>query len=321
MPRVRPSPTGPAATIWVVATLAAVLACNGSSPPAHTPDPAPEFGACDPAGGALQVLSSERYRKYIPPVREALNIAIAYSAQKYGWRPATPICVHFFKSQTDLAHGLEQLAGLPPAEASTMSLFWGTTGIDAANGLDAIYINAGTVNEPTLMGRLAVHEYFHVLQSHLTLVSAPAWFQEGLAEWEMMSLLGFRYGNWFLLLQEDVRRSRDIPLASLQSWEQWQAANSQESEAFTGPYWKAAAAIMFIETIGGPDAPAVILGPARNGASTEEPFRAALAQVTGITLDDFDARLRAFISRYEWVSPTSTPWSGLHSSTPRSPSP
>ena len=306
----------PATAIFAMATLALVLACGQEGAPSPTPAPSPEFGSCNPGGEAIQVLSGQRHQKYARPVREALGIAMAYTAQKYGWRPTYPVCVHFFNSQTDFASGLEQLAGLSAGEAARRSKFWGTTGIDTANGLDAIYINAGIVNEPTLMGRLAAHEYFHVLQSHLPTIAAPAWFLEGLAEWEMMSLLGFRYENWFILLQDDVRRGRDVPLADLEGWDQWQTVNSAESQAFTGPYWKAAAAIMFIEATGGPDAPVAMLRGAQDAVPAPVPFSTALLQVTGITLDEFDDRLREFISQHKWVAPTSTPWSGFNPDNP-----
>lgn len=284
-----------------LAALAAASACGGASPsaepmPTHPPPTPIEFRSCDPAGEAFQIVThGDGLEKYIQPVDDALALARQYSAQNYGWQPSTPVCVHLFSRSAAFVEGLQQ-AGWGKNVAEEYRIFWGTVGTDPQTGLDAAYIDVGVIGVPKLAAGTAVHEYFHIVQSHIGgTVGSPVWFTEGMAAWAASKVMGTGYSNWLALAQEDVRAGRDAPLSSLTTWQQYREF-AEKTQNSVDPFFfgfKVRAAFMLMEELAGPTAPARILRGSEGRRPTS--FEEAFQEVTGLTLPEFEARLRDFI--------------------------
>jgi len=246
------------------------------------------------------VTHGDGLEKYVQPVREALALAREYADENFGWQPTTPVCIHLFDRSGAFVEGLQQ-AGWSKWNADEYRAFWGTVGIDPQTLLDAAYIDAGVISVPELVARTAVHEYIHIVQGHVggtrggASVQFPQWFIEGMAYWEVDKIMGVRYRTWLTLVQEDVRAGRDAPLASLTTWDQYlrliEQARDSSKPNFIG--FKLNAAFMFLEEIAGPTAPAQILR--RSTGHGALAFEDAFREVTGLTLPEFEAKLREFI--------------------------
>ncbi len=266
--------------------------------PTHPPPTPIEFRSCDPAGETFQIVThGDGLEKYVDPIRDALASAQEYSAQNFGWQPATPVCVHLFDRSTAFVEGLQQ-AGWGKNMAEEYRIFWGTVGTDPKTGLDAAYIDAGVISVPELAARTAVHEYFHIVQAHVRgPLDFPVWFTEGMAYWEVDKIMGVRYRNWLTLAQEDVRAGRDRPLASLTTWAQYVDYVGKKQNT-VDPFFfgfKLNAAFMFLEELAGPKAPARILRGSEGHTPTS--FEEAFQEVTGLTLQEFESELRDFIMK------------------------
>ncbi len=296
-----------------VAAVSAWLACGGGAglAPSATRSPTPldslAATRCDVADQQkVQIVThGEATAKYVEPVRAALSTAVNHADANYGWAPTEPVCVHLFPDPDAFVKGLRTLAGFDHVTAERFRLIFGMAGRDAEARADAVYVNAGMLAVPDWVAFTAAHEYFHVVQEHVggtmggPQAAFPTWFLEGIAQWEPVRFLGAPFPTWLMLLREEERRGREIPLSSLVTWEQWWRARQQAATS-DNPLRvldKARAAAMFLEQIAGPTAAAQILRDNKGGDLTG--FESVFQQVSGLTLQEFEVRLREFISQGE----------------------
>ncbi len=291
----------PVAAVIALSAALATVACAGGSSGDPSPGPTASIApskspraavsGCEggPDGSPRVVLHGEGLDSLGPAISKALAKASERSDSAYGYRPSTSICAHVFPGDREFIRGLHDQGGFDRATAATYEKFLGTFGRDIATGNDAIFINAIL---PQRVVFIAVHEYFHVVQSHLPRpVGVPTWFEEGIADWEAQKIEPHPQTNWLALLVSSQRAGSAPSLSSLATWDQWRTTVAQGNPANpSAGYHKARAAAMFLEETDGEGAASEIL---HSGATTlfEEAFRA----VTGLGLAEFESRLEAFL--------------------------
>jgi hypothetical protein len=246
-----------------------------------------DLDSCQRAAGPderFRVIAHEKNAgQYTPSIEQAMTKAIDRSGSAYDWAAAEPVCVHVFSSDNAFLQGLQELGGFPPAESFNYRSFLGTTGFDEFTGRDAIFMNTVAATQPKSVAYLTTHEYFHIVQNHVANVGAPAWFLEGMAEWEALRLVGAPIPTWLVLLLTEERQGRSPPFSALQTSEQW-----LQIDRVASPYFKARAALLYLERMAGSDAPIRIL---KESADFEVTFR----EVSGLTIAEFEAGLPGFL--------------------------
>ena len=246
-----------------------------------------DLDSCQRAAGPderFRVIAHEKNaEQHVDSLEEAMTKAIDRSASAYGWAPEQPICVHVFSSDNAFIQGLQELGGFPPAEAFNYRTYFGTFGFDVGTGRPSIFLNTVISVGPNWVPYLATHEYFHIVQQHVMNASLPTWYLEGMSEWEALRLQGEPRPTWLVILLTDERQGRSHPFSALQTWEQWRGI-----ERGALPYFKAKAAIMYIERLAGEGAPIKIL-------KESVIFDAKFREVSGLTVAEFEAGLPEFL--------------------------
>ncbi len=148
-------------------------------------------------------------------------------------------------------------------------------------------MNTVATTQPKQAAYLVTHEYFHIVQNHVANVNAPMWYLEGMAEWEAFRLVGAPIPTWLAILLTDERQGRSHPFSTLETSEQWWQINRGAS-----PYFKATAAILYLERLAGADAPIDVLrGTGVDSAS----FELIFSSVSGMGVEEFENTLPQFL--------------------------
>lgn len=233
--------------------------------------------------GRYREVPSERFRfilygeeadvlaAYLAPLAEE---AYDQLAERYGYRPATPIRVEVFPSHADFSVRTVGLAGLGALGVS----FGNVLAMDSPSARDR-----GTFN----WGSTFWHELAHTFHLGMTDHRVPRWFTEGLA-----------------VLEERRAREgwgRDASPAFLAAYKQERLLPvSRLNDGFVRPeypeqigfsYYQASLVCELIERDHGPDALLRMLDGFRRGLGTPEVFR----QVLGTDIEAFDRRFEAYM--------------------------
>lgn len=289
-----------------VAALSVCTACNADTPMPSGLTPSSTlldsaFAVCNvdvPTDNKVQIVAhGEGAKEAAPVIRSALSIAVDYAAANYDWAPEYPVCVHVFSTTGSFIHGLQEMGGLGRASALTYAHSFGTVGREVNTGFDAMYLNVAVSLSPNWEPFLATHEYFHIVQGHVggtmggSQGSFATWFIEGVADWEATKLQGAPFENWLDMVRREEERGHGLSLSSLVAWRQW--SQIRTSAQYVSAINKARAAAMFLEEIAGPEAAPRILRANLGGDLTG--FENAFRQVSGLDLQEFEARLREFV--------------------------
>jgi hypothetical protein len=258
------------------------------TPRTLTPVPSPviDRDACDRAPGTddrFRVAAhDESARNSIAEIEAALGSAIDHSGPVYGWTPVELFCVHVFSTEDAFVTGLQAFLGLGDF-ANEFRDNSGTVYFDWDKGRDAIFLNMSATRSA---GRTITHEYHHIVQGYVEHGGAPVWFLEGIAEWEAARLQGDPDPGWLSSFVAQEQLGLAPKLSGLVNQHQWLAVD--ESAA----YARSRLAVMYLESIAGPDAPPSLL---TNENVIDAPaFEAGLRDLTGLSLEEFDGRLLAF---------------------------
>jgi len=268
-----------------------------------------DLDACDrePAGDPrLRVTAHEAAAgEYVASIEVALGKAIDHAGAVYRWTPRQPLCVHLFASDEGFLQGLQQLAGWAPRLTYDYSNNGGTVGRDVATGQDAVYIKLTVrlVREAeNWAAYIATHEYYHVVEWHIGGTNGgrqdhfPTWFLEGMADWEATKQEGHPHPWWLTSLLAEERAGRALLLGAFVTWDQWRRLDIRRPL-----YWKARAALMYLEELAGPSAAYEILS--LNAGGNLSRFETAFEEVSGLTLAEFEAGFLPFLERLAAAHP------------------
>jgi hypothetical protein len=258
-----------------------------------------DLDSCDagPTGDPrLRIIAHEPpAREQVASVEAAIVRSINYAGEAYGWAPVEPICVHLFASDNGFLQGLQQLAGRTPRKSRESGKGLGSAGYDEATGRDAIYMNLVKLPSDNWAAYLAAHEYYHIVQRHVGDTAGgsqkfPTWFLEGMADWEATKQEGHPRPWWFNTLLMEERAGRGLPFSQLVTRDQW-----RDTEWLSPRYYKARAALMYLEELAGPTAAYEILST--NAAGDLSTFETAFQEVSGLTLAEFEAGVLPSVER------------------------
>jgi hypothetical protein len=230
------------------------------------------------------VAQDEGAQDYVGGVEAALTGAIEHAGSVYGWTPVEPVCVHLFSSDETFIQGLQLTGGLSANFAATFSEYGGTTGVDLHTNRDAIFLNVSDVRSVPF---LTTHEYLHIVQYYVEHGGAHIWFLEGISEWEAGRLHGNPDPQWLSSFVALARLGQVPELSRLVNQHQW-----IEVEDSFAAYAKVRLALMYLETIAGPNAAPALLGD--ENVTDFVDFEPAFRALTGLTIDEFDDQLLPF---------------------------
>ena len=255
--------------------------------PARTPIPSIDVGACDSAPGPddrFRVAAhDDGARARISEIEAALTGAIEHAGAIYGWTPTELFCVHVFSSEDSFISGLQAFLGFGDTYADTFRDNSGTVYFDWDKGRDAMFLNTSAARSIQFA---ATHEYLHIVQGYVEHGGAPIWFLEGLADWEATRLHGDPDPEWVSTFVDLDELGLTSKLSQLASEIQWTEADQD------GAYLKSRLALVYLERIAGTGAAPTLL---TNEYVLEVPdFEVALQEMTGLTIDELDRRLRPF---------------------------
>jgi hypothetical protein len=271
-------------TTTVLGLLAALALVSSAC--AGTPKTSPAVTAVTPVASAVterQIEDDSGVNLVVAPsvkgqvdeaaILDAFHRAVDQGEKDFGLRPERSVTIYI---DPDSALGLEDALGL--------------------SSKSAIHLRAGQTRTPNSLLPLMMHEYTHVLQHQVGRLR-PQWWIEGQADFESRRVLDPARAAQVraaLLRQlaSDLRNNRAPSLSELRGNGSW---DEYVKRAGAGrAYGWGNGAVTYIEDGWGFDAVARIMTDA-TGPNTLSSFDEAVRRETGLSPEEFEAGLRAWL--------------------------
>lgn len=225
-------------------------------------------------------------------MRHSLAASVAAAEQAYGWTLTWPLRVHLYDDHDAFVEGIRHDAGDQRGSNRSLERTFGTTGF-IASGMMGFLVD--TSNFPTAddLRMLAAHEFAHVAQWGALGCPCvlPFFAIEGGAEYFAGLVVGhdqpFLAGR-FRRAQADERGGNPVPLRELIT----RPERSDERRTLAA-YSRGYAAMRFLTTRWGLDAFTRLHVDSVDGGP--DAFIAGMETLTGLSLDEFDRQLSAFL--------------------------
>lgn len=243
---------------------------------------------CEPRMIAHGPLSQAR----LSEVRNALGDSAAWGAAVFGWPLTWPLHVHAYDDHPTFVEGVRRDAGDDDATARSLASTRGVAGV-LANGMRGFLLDLSGFKDPTSLRMLIAHEYGHIAQAGAMgcTCNAPFWAIEGGAEYFASLVAGpheTNLANRFASAVGDEFAKRATPLASIS-----RPSASSEPKAALPAYTRGYAAFRFLAASRGDESFGRIHRDHPMGSVDQ--WLAAFGQVSGLPLDEFDARLSLWL--------------------------
>jgi hypothetical protein len=209
-----------------------------------------------------------------------------------GWPLTWPVRVHLYDTHAAFVEGKREEGGDPDVAEESLKLAFGLTTI-LDNGMLGVMVDTSRFPGPDDLQMLLAHEFTHAGQAGLlgTPSLLPFFIVEGGAEYVASLVVGTEQRDLaarFRAAVNDERANRAVPLREL-------VAKPSESDLrrTAAAYSRGYAAVRFLTSRWGRDAFTRL--HQENVGGSPQRFLMAMSDVTGLTLDQFDQELRAYL--------------------------
>lgn len=228
----------------------------------------------------------------VDEVHASFEASMRASEDLFGWYLTLPIRVHLYDSHQALVNGKRVEGGDSRANERTYESVYGiTTLLD--NGMVGILVDTSYFRDPRDLRMLIAHEFAHIAQTGLlgNPNVLPFFVTEGGAEYFASLVVGAdqRYladRLWNAVADEGSGRA--VPLRELIA-----RPSDTDRERMLAAYSRGYAAMRFLVERWGRDS--FTLLHRENVGGTPQRFIQNMARITGMTLDQFDRELRAWL--------------------------
>jgi hypothetical protein len=225
-------------------------------------------------------------------LREALAAAAGTAERLMDWPLTWPIRAHVYDDHDTFVRGAVEEGGNSRATPQSLQNVRGMAGI-IANGMRGFLVDASGFTNPRGLQALIAHEYFHIVQAAVLgcTCNGPFWAIEGGAEYFAALVAGAEERSLVRRYQaaaSDEYTGQAVPLTQLRR----QPPESDRTRTLAA-YTRGYAAFRFLALTWGEDAFARLHRAPGPGSVND--YLDLLAAITGLSLDDFDTALGAFL--------------------------
>jgi hypothetical protein len=231
-------------------------------------------------------------RARLADARASLEAAVVTAEQLFGWSPSWPMRVHVYDDHTAFIAGNRDEGGDPAATTRSLTNTYGVR-LVLANGMTGILVDVSRFPDADGLRMLLAHEFAHVAQTAVSggTRNLPFFAVEGGAEYFASLVVGPEQAELARRFQEavdDEHHGAAVPLREL-----IRRPDDDDRRRLAASYSRGYAAMRLLAARLGVQGFARLhqLAASRSTAG----FLEEMARVTGLSLDDFDAELRAHL--------------------------